>query len=389
MLDTTPAHRWSWVEVDLSAIRRNVRRLMDITPNDTKFMAIVKADAYGHGGPVVARACGIAGADMFGVATLEEGIELRASGITAPILLLSEPPRTGIPAILENDLICAITTAEFALDLGEQAVNAGLTARYHLKIDTGMNRIGVNHLDVLEFLKLIDFHRGLERTGTFTHFATADTTPEDWDFALQLRRFKEAVTAMREADFDPGTVHAANSAAIIMHPEAHFDMVRGGIAMYGLHPSDSTRDLIRLEPAMSVRARATMVKEPSIGEGVSYGFTYRVPKSVQIATFPLGYADGMPRALSNDTQVLFDGRRCQQVGRICMDQFMIEVVSNPSALKPTHPITHGDVITVVGRDGDDEITLDDMAKRLGTINYELACRFGLRMDRIYTRSSAS
>lgn len=234
----------------------------------------------------------------------------------------------------------------------------------------------------LSFSKGIDFHRGINLWGTFTHFATADNI-DDWDFELQMKRFLETLDLMQDAGFDPGVVHAANSAATILHPETHMDMVRCGIAVYGLHPADTTRHRIELEPAMAVRARASYVKRPAIGEGVSYGLTYRVPKSVQIATLPLGYADGLGRALSNRVHFLFQGIRCKQVGRICMDQCMMEVESNPVRLNPVPDIYQGDLVTIVGREGDQEVSLDDHAALLGTINYEVACGFALRLPRVY------
>lgn len=345
-------------------------------------MCVVKADGYGHGAFQVARACRGAGADMFGVSSFAEAKELRDAGITEPILILSEPPRETISDLISMNIMPTIDTMEFAMELGERAAALGTVAPYHLKIDTGMNRIGVHHLDVLEFMRNVDFHRGLTCDGTFTHFATAENL-NDWDFALQLRRFVEAVSALHNEQIEYGTVHCCNTAATIMHPEAHFDMVRLGIGIYGLHPSDTTKNRIQLEPAMSIHARATYVKRPAIGEGVSYGLTYRVPKNVQIATLPLGYADGLDRRLSNNMDVIFRGKRVRQVGRICMDQCMIEVDSNLVRRDPLEPIDHGDHVIVVGVEGNESITLDEMALKLGTIHYELACRFGMRLDRVY------
>lgn len=348
-------------------------------------MCVVKANAYGHGAVEVAKACRGVGADMFGVATVDEGIELREAGIVQPILILAEPPRTAIPLLLQHDVMPTIDTMEFAMEYGERAVAMSKSARYHLKIDTGMNRIGVNHLDVVEFMQHISFHRGLVLDGTFTHFATAENL-NDWDFALQLRRFVEAVTGMHEAGIDPGIVHCCNTAATILHPEAHFDMVRLGVGMYGMHPGPITYNRIELEPVMSVHARATYVKRPAIGEGVSYGLTYRVPKNVQIATFPLGYADGLNRLLSNNMDVLFAGKRCRQVGRICMDQFMVEVDSNLVRRDPTPPIEYGDEVILMGNDGPEWITADELAAKIGTINYEITCDFGMRMPKVFVQS---
>lgn len=348
-------------------------------------MCVVKADAYGHGAVEVAKACRTAGAEMFGVATVDEAVELRQAGIPQPILILSEPPRATIPTLLQYEIMPSIYTMEFALEYGERAVAANKPGKYHLKIDTGMNRIGVNHQDALEFMRQIDFHRGLVLDGTFTHFATAENL-NDWDFALQLKRFIEAVSALDHAGIDPGIVHCANTAATILHPETHFDMVRIGVGIYGMHPAPSTYSVIDLEPAMSIHARATCVKRPAIGEGVSYGLTYRVPKNIQIATFPMGYADGLNRLLSNNMDVLYKGKRTKQVGRICMDQFMIEVDSNIVKRDPVPPIEYGDEIIVMGRDGQEWISADELAQKLNTINYEITCDFGMRLPKVYVQS---
>ena len=377
-----PDDRWSWAEIDLGAIRKNVRILKNLTKVNTKFMAVVKADAYGHGAVPVAKAARDAGADCFGVATVKEGIELREGGIKRPIILLAEPPRSAIDAVLEHDIYPAVYNRDFALELGERAVQLDKIARINIKVDTGMNRIGVNHHDVLDFVRQIDFHRGLEIWGTFTHFATADM-PDDWDFRLQLKRFNEVIDLMRESGFDPGIVHAANSAATVLYPEAHFDMVRCGIALYGLQPVPPELQRVELHPAMSIRARATCVKRPAIGEGVSYGLTYRVPKHVQIATLPLGYADGLRRSLSNHYDFIFAGNRVRQVGRICMDQCMVEIDANTARLHPIPEIHYGDTVTIVGKDGAEENSLEDMAVQLETNTHELACTFGRRLDRIY------
>ena len=232
--------------------------------------------------------------------------------------------------------------------------------------------------------RAIDFHRGLECDGTFTHFATADE-PGGWDFDIQLNRFVTAVNALRDAGIDPGIVHCDNTPGTILHPEAHMDMCRVGIGLYGLHPADVTIPKIDLRPVMSVRARVTHTVYPEVGDGVSYGLTYRVPKrNVQIATVPIGYADGLSRNLSNQMEVLVGGARCRQVGRICMDQFMFAVdVNTNRAFHPTHPVEFGDVVTVIGWDGDQLITADDHARLRDTINYEVTCDFGLRLEKVY------
>ena len=283
-------------------------------------MCAVKADAYGHGAVECAKTMHSAGADQFAVATVDEGIELRKGGVTQPILMLNESPLEGIDDLLAYDIMPAIYTTEFAYAYGERAVALDKVGKYHLAVDTGMTRIGVLPEDAVEFRHSIDFHRGLECAGTFTHFATADVIG-DWDFKQQARRFADTVGALRQAGFETGLVHCDNTPGTLLHPEFHYDMCRVGL--YGLQAAETTAPRIALTPAMSVRARVTRVINPAVGEGVGYGLTYRVPKpNIQIATVPVGYADGLSRVLSNNMDVICNGTRARQVGRICMDQFM-------------------------------------------------------------------
>ncbi len=376
-----PLTRWSWVEIDRGAIRRNAHQYKALLAPRQRLCCVVKADAYGHGAVECAKIMQSVGADYFAVATVDEGVELRSSGIRQPILLLSEPPAEAIPALIEHDIMPSVYSYEFALTYGEYAVQAGTVGKYHLAIETGMNRIGVHYTQVLEFCRSIDFHRGIECAGVFTHFATADE-PDGWDYKLQCRRFDEAVASMKDAGFPCGIVHCDNTPASMLDPATHYDMIRVGIGLYGLQPCEAARSVMKLDPAMSVRARVTRVTHPAMGEGVGYGFTYRVPRTrVQICTLPIGYADGLSRTLSNRMDVLYRGERLHQVGNICMDQCMVAIQSNPA-----HEIAeaeYGDVMTIIGRDGDNEITMDEMARLRGTINYEVACDFGLRLKKFY------
>ncbi len=379
-----PATRWAWVEINQQALRRNVRALKNFIGHRTRMMAVVKADAYGHGAVRCAKIMRAAGVDQFAVATVQEAIELREGGVKNPILILSEPPMEAIELVLAHDLRVAVCSTEFALALGECAARSGTLAKYHLAVETGMNRAGIAWDDVVNFREKIDFHSGLECVGTFTHFATADVVG-DWDFGLQLDRFRQAVQALRDAGFETGLVHCDNTPGTILHPEAHFDMVRVGLGLYGLQASSSTEHVLELEPVMSVRARITRVAMPEIGAGVSYGMTYRVPRhNIQIATVPMGYADGLSRTLSGRMNVLIDGQACRQVGAICMDAFMVAVdINTIRPIEPAHPISYGDVVTIIGSDGAQSISLDDMAALRGTINYEVACDFGMRLEKVY------
>ena len=379
-----PEDRWAWVEIDLDAIRDNTAALKRLVSKGSLMMCVVKADAYGHGAVRCAKAMRRSGADQFAVATVSEGKELRDAGIHEPILILSEPPVETVGDVVDYDLMPAVYDPDFALALGECAASRGKVANYHLAIDTGMTRIGVNWRDVLEMRRAIHFHRGIACAGTFTHFATADVLG-DWDFSMQTKRFGDAVRALEDAGFQTGLVHCANTPATVLHPEVHEDMCRVGIGLYGLHPAVETRRHVHLKPAMSVRGRITRVEHPEVGTGVGYGLTYRVPKpNIQICTVPIGYADGLSRTLSGNMDVLVNGERCRQVGRICMDQFMFQVsVNNVRAYRPSRAVSHGDVVTILGCDGDEMISADDMAARRDTINYEVVCDFGLRLEKVY------
>lgn len=380
-LSKEPATRWAWVEVDQGALRRNTRAFKNLLGPRQRLCCVVKADAYGHGAAQCAKIMFAAGADMFAVATVNEGVELRRSGIKTPILMLSEPPASSIDTLLEYEVIPSIYTSDFALAYGERAVELGRVGKYHMAIETGMNRIGVHYTDVLDFRRSIDFHRGIQCDGVFTHFATADD-PDGWDYKLQCKRFEEAVAALKGAGYECGIVHCDNTPASILDPATHYDMIRAGIGLYGLQPCERTEPVFPLDPVMSVRARVTRVTHPAMGEGVGYGFTFRVPRArVQVCTLPIGYADGLARTLSNRMEVLYRGQRIRQVGNICMDQCMVAIQQTPA--RQMAEAECGDVMTIVGADGDARITMDEMARLRGTINYEVACGFGMRLEKVY------
>ena len=374
--------RGAWVEIDTDSLRHNIRLTKKTIGPRKQLCAVVKADAYGHGAIPCAKIAIEEGADYLAVATVEEGIELRQAGINAHILILSQPPLRAIPYILANRLIPSVCTSDFALAYAEFADKKDQPAPFHLAVDTGMNRIGVKYDEVVEFIQSISFHRALKYEGTFTHFATADES-SDWDFRIQLKRFNEMLENLKAAGIKPGIVHAANSAAIFRYPEAHFDMVRLGVIMYGMFPSDVMRGSIDLYPVMSVKAQVSYVKEPALGEGVSYGLNYRVAKKIRIATVPIGYADGLRRELSGNFKVLCNGCTCRQVGNICMDQMMIEVPLGHTVRGRQRNAEIGDEVVIIGAQDDLEISVDTMAKALNTINYEITCLFGIRLPKIY------
>ena len=379
-----PMRRWSWVETDLSAIRHNVTVVKRHLAPGCRLMAIVKADGYGHGAIAVARTALLSGASQLGVATLNEGVELREAGIDAPILLLSQPPISAVPVLLAKHITPAVYTAEFAIAYAEEADAHGLRAPFHLAVNTGMNRIGIRYDEALDFLRQISFHRALLQEGTFTHFATADCS-ETLDFNMQFSRFSETIKAIRSMGIDPGFVHCANSAATLRYPQTHCDMVRLGISMYGYHPCPETRGHFDLRPAMSVHARITAVNTPPMSEGVSYGMHYRSPGSVKICAVPVGYADGYARALSSRASVVYDGRLCRQVGNICMDQCMFEVDLRSYGNRRRPDPQVGDEVLLVGSQGGASVGIEDLAGMLDTIPHEVCCAFALRMPRVYVK----
>lgn len=383
-LDKMPPldRRWAWIEINQAAIRQNTMAAKRCLRPGCRLMAVVKADAYGHGAVVCARAALNSGADYLGVATVDEAVELRKADVRAPILVLAEPPVTAVPLLLGYNIYPAVYTPEFALAYGEMADMHGMKAPFHLAVNTGMNRIGVRAEDVIEFERQVNFHRALEQVGMFTHFATADC-PENLDFQIQLKRFKEAVEAVRTAGIDPGIVHAANSAAIFRYPETHFDMARLGISLYGFHPCRETMGKVDLKPAMSVFARITDAKTVPMSEGVSYGLNYRSPGSVKICTVPLGYADGLRRGLSGKTNFIVDGQYCRQVGNICMDQCMFEVDLRTYGTRKRIDPQIGDLVTIVGAQGDAVTTITEMAYELNSIEHEVAIGFSHRLPRVY------
>ena len=374
-MDKPPRNRQSWAEIDLGALAFNIAQLKSRLRRPTRFMAVVKADAYGHGAVAVARAAAAEGVDWFGVATVPEAIELRAAGIEQPILLLSQPPVSALERLIELDLTPAAADPEFIYQLAGAAQLQGKKVDYHLKVNTGMNRLGVRPEDVGALMDELAGLPHVRMTGVFTQLATAEVAGSP-DAQAALRRFENAVAAIRAAGCDPGIVHAANSAGTILREEAHFDMVRCGIALYGLHPGEATRAYITLKPVMSVYSQAEQVHPISAGEGVSYGLTWHADIGCAIVTLPIGYADGVPRNASGKLEFLHDGRRFEQVGWVTMDQTMVRAMKND-------PIKAGDTFVMIGEDGGASIPMDEVAQKAGTISYDIACGLGRRLERVY------
>jgi len=369
-----------WVEVDLDSIRHNYNEVKRLVGTKVKIMAIVKADAYGHGAVRVAKSLVEAGADCFGVAIMKEAMQLRRAGLQKPILILGWTPTTEYLKAARNKITLSICSYSDAEILSQMAVkNERITV--HLKIDTGMGRIGIipDEPGMKEVLKILALP-GLDIQGIFTHLAKADEKDKVFT-KLQLDKFNAFTAAVeRKTGYVFPVKHAANSAAILDHPEAHFDMVRPGIMLYGLYPSEEVHtERAELQQALSWRARISQVKRVPPNFPVSYGGIYKTSEESVIATLPLGYADGYSRILSGRTEVIFGGQRVPVVGRICMDQMMINVTAAKSVAKPL------DQVTLIGRDKDSFISVDEIARVLGTINYEVVCNISKRVPRMYIR----
>ncbi len=366
--------RHAAAHVDLDAVAHNVTALRDLVA-PSELCIVVKADGYGHGAEDVAHVAIAAGADRLAVALVEEGQELRDVGVTAPVLLLSQPPADAMADAFAAELTPTVDTAE-GIDAAASAA-AGEAWGVHLKVDTGMHRVGCDPADAVALARrLLD--AGLVLEGTFTHLAVADK-PERPETALQLERFEAVLAEMVAAGIDPGIRHAANSAGALAHPDARMDMVRVGIATYGVPPDPDLTVPVELRPAMVVSAEVSRVGRVAAGEGVSYGLRHRFTASADLAVVPLGYADGVPRRLGElGAEVLIGGVRRPIRGVVTMDQLMVEVTDGP-------PVAVGDEVVLIGRQGDEEVTADEWAEKLGTISYEIVCGFGPRLPRRHLR----
>lgn len=368
-----------WAEIDLGAIAHNIREVRRVTTPSAKVMAVVKGNGYGHGAVEVSQAALANGADWLGVARVAEGAALREAGIEAPVLVLSYIPPEQSGEVIHHRLSQAVYTREMALALAEAAAGEGTRARVHVKVDTGMGRIGwvAGPGAAREILELARIPH-LEIEGLFTHFAAADASDKSYTLE-QFHRFIELTDELRKNGLEIPIRHAANSPALMELPETHLDMVRAGIVVYGLYPSDEVdHSRVELRPAMSLKARVAYVKEVPAGFKVSYGCTFTTDRPTVIATLPLGYADGYSRLLSSRGEALLHGRRAPVVGRVCMDQIMVDV-GHISGVKM------GDEAVLIGRQGDEEISADEVAKKLGTINYEVVCMVSYRVPRVYIR----
>ncbi len=367
------------VEINLSAIDNNFESIKQLISSETLFMAVVKADGYGHGAVQVSKEALECGADRLGVALPEEGIVLRKAGIKAPIQILGEIHPLASLMVIENDLIPTLCSTVVADALGREAGRLGQRIKVHIKVDTGMNRLGLSVNDVPDFLGYLKQYPSLEVEGIFTHFACADDPDSDYT-QKQLSSFRKLLSKLESSGSRFSLKHAANSAATIFSPETHLDMVRIGIALYGLHPSEETKNKINLEPVFSLISVVSQLKSISAGEGASYGLTYKAAQDTRLALLPLGYGDGYTRLLSNKAEVVIANQRFPVVGNVCMDQSLVEVGE-------ANNIEVGDEVVLIGKQGGQEISADELAGILGTINYEITCMINKRVPRRYQENT--
>jgi alanine racemase len=368
----------AWAEVSLDAIAANIEALRAVAA-PAEVCAVVKADGYGHGAAPVARAALEAGASWLAVAQVPEATELRDGAIDAPVLLLSEPRASEVDEALAADMRITVYTAEMIDRLAAAAKTAPHPLAVHLKVDTGMRRVGAAPEDIVPLAKAIEAHASLMLEGLWTHCAVADE-PDDPFTALQLERFEAVLADVAAAGIDVPLRHAANSAAAIAHPSSRYDLVRCGIAIYGIAPAPALAGAVPLAPAVRLATEVSFVKPVRAGEGISYGLRHHLDRDSLIATLPIGYADGVFRSLSEQGQeVLLGGRRCPMVGVITMDQVMVDV-------GPDAEVVAGDEAVLLGAQGDERITPDEWAERIGTIAYEVVCAIGSRVERRYTRA---
>ena len=374
----------AWVEIDLAALRHNVQQLRGVLHASTQLMAVVKADAYGHGAVTVAQTVLQAGAAWLGVATVPEGIELRAAGIQAPILVMGAVNSTEeMQAIAHWRLQPTLVNPKQALVFSETLakLSAARPLGVHLKIDTGMTRLGFPWAEAVDFVRFVHQLPHLKIDSLYSHLATADD-PNPATMQLQQQRFTAAVESLQRQHLLPPRLHLANTAATLADPTLHYDLVRVGLGLYGVYPAPHLQTQVDLQPVIQIKARITHLKAVPAGTGISYGHQYVCDRPIRLAVVGIGYADGVPRILSNRLQVIVKGHLAQQIGAITMDQLMLDVTGIPN-------LHEGDVVTLLGRDGSHTLSPDDWAAMANTISWEILCGFKHRLPRIAVEQALS
>lgn len=368
-----------WAEINLDHYIHNIQEIKRRYP-EVKVMAVVKADAYGHGVIPLSKAALHAGADRLAIAIVDEGIELRKAGLDVPIQILGGTAESQLAQVVDYDLIQTVFDLNTARALSRIAQEKGKRVKVHLKVDTGMGRVGFRPEDAGEAAAAIFALPNLDLEGLMTHLSTADETDKSYTLQ-QIERYRAAWDAIEARGIRISVKHVANSATIIDLPDFHFDMVRPGIMSYGLWPSDEVDHTFDIRPVLSWKAQIIYVKDVPAGTGISYGKTFVTPKPAKVATLPLGYADGLSRRLSNKGEVLVKGHRVPIIGRVCMDQCMIDVTE-------LDDVKIGDEVVLIGYQGEEHISAEEMASWIGTINYEVTCAISKRVPRYYVGTTA-
>ncbi|MDQ0418430.1 alanine racemase [Croceifilum oryzae] len=370
-------YRDTYIEVNLDAIHHNIQEYRRWIGDQVNLLVTVKANAYGHGMVPIAKAAMEAGVDRLGVAFVDEGIQLRQAGITIPILVLGYTPPHAIEAAIQHDLTITVYSSYLLEQVQEEAKKQNKKATIHIKIDTGMGRLGIQTSEVIPFLHQAMRYSSIYVEGLYTHFSTADEEERSY-FNKQIEGFELVREDVKQAGFEIPIYHSSNSAATMVEKNQHHQMVRVGVGLYGMYPSDElSHSDLKLIPALRLVTKVAHLKKVSADKGISYGKTYTTQGDEWLATLPIGYADGYSRSLSNKGFVLLNGVRVPVVGTVCMDQLVVRV-------DEAMPVHVGDEAVVYGSQGTEEICVDEVAKWLGTINYEVTCMLQKRIPRIYT-----
>ncbi len=367
----------TWAEISLDNIKNNYRNMRAQLPEGCRFMGVVKADAYGHGAVRVASMLESEGCDYLAVACIDEAEKLRACGITLPILILGPGPADCAVRLAELRVAQAVGDIDSAQEMSRLLEGTGLTLKIHIKIETGMGRTGFPACDdkAFEDIKSLLEFPNLEAEGIFTHFAVSDEYDNDFTHT-QFVRFTDTIDRIaHETGHRFKICHCTNSGAMVNYKGTYMDMIRPGIALYGCYPAAEHGE-IELQPAMQLKCRVAAVTEHRAGDSISYGRTFIAERDMRVAVLPIGYADGLHRTLSGKLEVLINGKRCRQIGRICMDMCMVDVTDVPGTAA-------GDIAVIFGRDGEEFIPVEELAEKCGTISYELLCAVSPRVPRIY------
>lgn len=378
--------RRTWAQINLDAIENNIFQIKSLLKPSCLLCATVKADCYGHGYAFTAAEMREAGADWFSVSNLAEALQLRRAGITEPVLILGYTPPENVKELVYNDISQAVFSADYAKSLSYYAKKENVRVNAHIKIDTGMSRIGFRYQDSVEDADVIDEIAevctldGINPEGIFTHFACADAADGELFTRLQYELFCTCVDSLKQLGIEFSIRHCSNSAAILNYPEMHFDMVRAGLILYGHYPSEAVRKPIKLLPVMELKAVISMVKTVPAGTPFSYGGTAVSDTDRVVATVPIGYADGYPRQASNKMYMLVNGKKAPVLGNVCMDQTIIDVTGIEN-------VKEGTQITVFGADGGAYLDVSEIARCAGTINYEILCSLSRRVPRVYIKDN--